>query len=350
VIGPAAYQKTGFGAESLFLSHLRKKFPHFLYEIVELLYNIPAALRLIGAARDFKPDFVYERYNLFFFGGLILKWIYGVPFHLEVNSPLAEERASHGQLVFKRLGQRLEQYYWRKADHTYPVTGVIADQIARLGVARATITINQNGVDLAHYYPRASADQRPGSEIVLGFIGFMRQWHGIDTVISFLAEKIEAPPLKLVLVGDGPARAELEEQADTLGIRERVAFLGVVQRDDVPEVVGSFDIALQPRSVAHASPLKIFEYMALGRAIVAPDQPNIREVLCHERDALLFAPNNPKAMTAAILRLASEPELRVRLGNAAREKIISRDYTWAGNAARVLAVANTLPSRRWSHH
>ncbi len=344
VVGPPAYQKTEFGAESSVLAGIRNRLPGFMYEILELLYNIPAGIRLRRAMKEFRPDFIYERYNLFFFGGLILKMMHGVPFHLEINSPLAQERAIHGRLVFKRLAERLEQYNWRNADHTYPVTGVIADQIAALGIPRAAITINQNGVDLERYRPGAPPGA-PNSEITLGFVGFMRAWHWIDTVISLLAEETNAPPMKLVLVGDGPARRELEEQAHTLGLRERVVFLGLVQHDRIPEIVSSFDIALQPRVVAYASPLKIFEYMALGRAIVAPDQPNIREVLSHERNALLFDPNNPKAMSAAILRLVRDPELRARLGNAAREAIIARDYTWAGNARRVLAVAKPLANR-----
>jgi glycosyltransferase involved in cell wall biosynthesis len=344
VVGPPSYQKAEFGAESSVLAAIRSRLPGFIYEILELLYNIPVSMRLRRAMKYFKPDFVYERYNLFFFGGLILKRMYGLPFHLEINSPLAQERAIHGRLVFKRLAARLERYNWRNADHTYPVTGVIADQVAALGISRATITINQNGVDLERYRP-GPARHAANSPITLGFVGFMRSWHGIDTVISLLAEEADARSMKLLLVGDGPARPELEEQATTLGLQERVVFLGLVQHDRIPEIVGSFDIALQPRVVAYASPLKIFEYMALGRAIVAPDQPNIREVLSHEQDALLFDPNDPTAMRAAVLRLARDPELRARLGNAAREEIISRDYTWAGNARRVLAVAEPPANR-----
>ena len=203
-------------------------------------------MRLCRAVRKFNPDFIYERYNLFFFGGLSLKWIYGLPFHLEINSPLAQERATNGQLAFKRLAARLEHYNWRNADCTYPVTGVIADRIVALGISKATIIINQNGVDLARYRPAAPRQPSDG-EIVLGFVGFMRRWHGLNAVISLLAAVADAPRLKLVLVGDGPARQELEEQAHALGVSERVEFLGVVQRDRVPEIVGSFDIALHAK-------------------------------------------------------------------------------------------------------
>jgi glycosyltransferase involved in cell wall biosynthesis len=90
--------------------------------------------------------------------------------------------------------------------------------------------------------------------------------------------------------------------------------------------------------VPYASPLKVFEYMAAGRAIVAPDQPNIREVLRDGETALLFDPGKPGALWEAIGRLAGDPALRARLGAAARAEVLSRDLTWAGNARRVVAL------------
>jgi glycosyltransferase involved in cell wall biosynthesis len=143
----------------------------------------------------------------------------------------------------------------------------------------------------------------------------------------------------LVVVGDGPVRASLEEQAAALGLADRVRFTGLQPHEKIPALVAGFDIALQPRVVDYASPLKVFEYMAAGRAIVAPDQANIREVLRDGETALLFDPARPEAMWQAIARLAADADLRRRLGQAARAEIGRRDYTWAGNARRVAAWA-----------
>jgi glycosyltransferase involved in cell wall biosynthesis len=139
-----------------------------------------------------------------------------------------------------------------------------------------------------------------------------------------------------VVVGDGPARPVLERQAAALGIADRVRFTGLAPHEAVPSLVAGFDIALQPRAVAYASPLKIFDYMAAGRAIVAPDQPNIREILTDGETALLFDPARPDAVWQAALRLAGDATLRTRLGAAARSEIERRRYTWAGNAARLI--------------
>ena len=181
----------------------------------------------------------------------------------------------------------------------------------------------------------------------LGFVGFVRHWHGLDRVLRGLAAWQGAPRLDLTVVGDGPARVDLESLAAELGLADRVRFTGLATREEIPRLVASFDIALQPASVPYASPLKLFEYMAAGRAIIAPDQPNIREVLEQGRTALLFDPANPEAMWQGIETLARDAALRARLGAAARKEVLRRDFTWAGNARRVVALAErALDGRR----
>ena len=158
------------------------------------------------------------------------------------------------------------------------------------------------------------------------------------TVIRGMAGHPETPAA-FTVVGEGPAKQGLQALASSLGVADRVRFTGLVPHAEVPATVAGFDIALQPRVVDYASPLKIFDYMAAGRAIVAPDQPNIREILAHDRTALLFDPVRPGAMWEAIARLLADPALRTRLGMAARADLEARDYTWRGNAARIVAWA-----------
>ena len=140
------------------------------------------------------------------------------------------------------------------------------------------------------------------------------------------------------MVGDGPARAELEAQARQLGVSDRVTFTGVVQRDAVPHYVAAFDIALQPHVVAYASPLKLIEYLALGRAIVGPATPNIEEILTDGETGLLFEPDNTDAFAEAIVHLANDPALRQRLGDAALALLQTRNLTWLHNAKTVVGL------------
>jgi glycosyltransferase involved in cell wall biosynthesis len=143
-------------------------------------------------------------------------------------------------------------------------------------------------------------------------------------------------------VGDGPARPTIEARARELGVSAQVSITGVVARDRVMKYIEAFDIALQPSVVEYASPLKLFEYMALGRAIVAPDSPNIREILKDGRDAVLFDHNNPAAFKVAIARLLADPALCGHIGTAARETLIERGLTWQSNARRVTDIAQQL--------
>jgi glycosyltransferase involved in cell wall biosynthesis len=262
-----------------------------------------------------------------------------VPLLLEVNAPLAEERGRFGKLALRRTAAALERLAWRRASRVLPVTEVLADKIRAAGVPDARIAVVPNGIHPEEFPTAAARPAEADGPLVLGFVGFVRDWHGLDHVVRAMAAYRGARPLALQVVGDGPARAGLEKLAAELGIADRVRFTGLAARDAVPGMIAGFDIALQPASVAYASPLKVFEYMAAGRAIVAPDQPNLREVLRQGETAILFDPGKPEAMWQAVLRLAEDPALRQRLGEAARAEIDHRDLTWAGNARRALALA-----------
>ena len=334
VVGPSFYEQAGFGGESSFVARIRRFLPGALGELAELAYNFPAYGRLKTAWREMQPDVVYERCNLYFLAGAWLARRHGVRLLLEVNSPLADERAKHGGLRLAGLARRLERWTWRSAARVLPVTHVLASILVQNGVDSARITVIPNGIDLARFPTRAPA--AAGGTVTLGFVGFVRAWHGLDGVIESMASG--PANTRLVVVGDGPAVPDLTALAGRLGVADRVLFTGLVQPHDVPAHVTGFDIALQPSATPYASPLKIFDYMAAGCAIVAPDQPNIREILVHERTALLFDPRAPGGMRAALGRLIKDATLRQRLGGEARAELERQDYTWSGNARRVAAV------------
>jgi glycosyltransferase involved in cell wall biosynthesis len=344
VIGPGLYQQADFGGESRLVALIRARLPPLIGALAELAYNVPAAWRLRRAVRHFDPDMIYERYNLFHLAGTWFARRQRVPLFLEINAPLAEERTLFGGLGLRGLATRLEAYVWRSADKVLVVTGTLKRIVERAGVPGGLIEVVPNGINLAEY---ADLPRREGrsDRVVLGFVGFVRDWHGLDTVIAAMAAAGDSVPVDLIAVGDGPARSDLERQAATLGLAGRVRFTGLQARERVPALIAGFDIALQPRVVEYASPLKIFEYMAAGRAIVAPDQENIREILRDGETALLFDPARPEAMWQAILRLAGSAALRQRLGSAARAEIVRRDYTWAGNARRVVGWARQSARR-----
>jgi glycosyltransferase involved in cell wall biosynthesis len=342
VVGPRTVQRQRFGGEWWLLVALRRRMPKAVYELLELAYGLGATLRLLGVARRFEPDLIYERYNLHLPAGILVRRLAGVPLILEVNAPLAAERAAHGGLGLPRLAKAVERWTWRGADRIVTVTGVLAEMIEAAGVERPRIRVVANAVDLDAFraIDRASAKRALAVEdrCVLGFVGFVRPWHGLDRAIHFLAAARRAD-LLLLIVGDGPARPALEALAKELGVGQQVRFLGTVARSHIPNVIAAFDIALQPAVVPYASPLKLFEYMAAGCAILAPDSPNIREIVRDGIDALLFAED---AFAQQLARLVEDDSLRARLGAAARERIYGLGRSWDANAAAVEALAYEL--------
>ncbi len=322
---------------------LRRFLPPAIHEVAELAYSVPAYWRLAARARAFAPNVIYERYNLFFHSGVRLARARGLPLLLEVNAPLAEERARYGKLALKLLAHWSEQSIWRAATRVLPVTRALADYVIAAGVAPERITVIPNGVErefLDDHDPRpVRARYGLDGKIVLGFAGFVRDWHGLDRVVSYLGER-RREDIALLIVGDGDARAGLERRAKSLGVDKAVNFTGVVQRDAVPAHLAAFDIALQPAVTAYASPLKLFEYMAAGRAIIAPDVANIREVV-DESAAMLVAEDDNKALFGALDALVNDAGLRARFGAAARAALIRRGFTWDENARRVEEIARS---------
>lgn len=348
VVAPPATEKAEFGAGAGTLTALRRLLPRFAYELMELAYSLVAYWRLRRAAIAFQPDCLYERYNLFLPAGVWLKKSLGLPMLLEVNAPLYEERSAHGGITLHRLARWSQGYVWRGADAVLPVTGVLGSMVREAGVPEARIRVIPNGIDPdrfgADVLPAEEAKARLGlgTALVLGFTGFVREWHGLDRVVDMIADDAVGSPLHLLVVGDGPARASLQEQAYRRGIADRVTFTGVVDRDRVANYVAAFDVALQPAVVPYASPLKLFEYLAMGRAIVAPASPNLMEVLVDGDNSLLFDPRQADGMVHAIERISKDSALRTRLAAGARRTIVERKLTWDNNARLVVALFDEL--------
>jgi len=350
VVGPRATQNAEFGADAGVVATLKRHLPGSIYELIELAYNAVAFLRLWRVYMRERPDVLYERYNLNLLAGAWLKRLTGMPMMLEINSPLVLERSQYSGLVYRRLAAWVERKVWRSADHVLPVTNVLANFVRDAGVPSEKITVVQNGVGvefLSDHINGAEIRRRFGfaDGVVLGFTGFIREWHGLDRVIELIAESDPVLNLCCLIVGDGPAISELRRLTVQHGLERRVIFAGLILRNEIVDYVAAFDVALQPQVVPYASPLKLFEYMAMGRAIVAPATPNILEVLT-DREAALFDPTDPQAFRRAVKQLCGDANLRMRLGNAAREAIDRHGLTWSSNARRIIALFEELMQHR----
>lgn len=338
LVGPASFMQQKFGGDGGSVAGLKQALPTWLFELLEVAYNGVALARLVGAVRRFKPDVVYERFSLFLLAGTLLRYVLKTPLVLEVNSPLFEERRDHDGLRLHFLGRWCQRWIWRRADLVLPVTDVLADYVRAAGVPEERILVVPNGIDPAKFAPVMPIDEAKAAldlagKTVIGFTGFVREWNSLDRVVDWLASADAPADAVFLIVGDRPGRTALEQQAERLGVADRMTITGIVQRDAVARHVAAFDAVVIAGVTHYASPLKLFEYMALAKAVIAPDEANIREILTDGETAVLTGSDS---FAAGLTRLASDPTLCQRLGQAARDHLETGGFTWDRNAERII--------------
>lgn len=322
-----------------------RRAPRGVYEMLELAYNVLGYRRLVAAVRTTSPDFIYERYALNMLAGVWASKRFAVPLLLEVNSPLALEKHRNGQLGFYRMAQSLERFVWTRATKVIAVSEVLGRMLrdmAPLDPSRVLVIHNGAQEDLyqgVHSHGVAlRSDLDLADRVVIGAVGFFRRWHGIHLLLQCLSDsEVLRSQAQLLLAGDGPAIPELRHTAQELGVADRVSFLGAVAHDRVPALLSAMDCVVLPHAVEYASPLKLFEYMAAGRAIVAPRQDNLLEILSEGENALCFEPGDTTGLRQTLERLVGAPELRDQLGKAAAASLRSKGLTWRSNASRIVA-------------
>lgn len=325
---------------------LARRVPRVGLELMQLGYNLYGYRQIARRLRSRRYDLIYERYSLNTFCGIWAGRRFGVPVLLEVNAPLYREERALGQLRLPFLARRSERWICSHSTRTLVVSDVMRSMLEEDGVPAGRLLVVRNGVDPREFHPGVSGAEvrrRYGLDgrCVIGVVGWFRPWHGVETLLEAAHRAgLGARAAHVLLVGDGPAVPELRRLAAALSIEDHVTFTGAVKSSEVPAHVAALDIAVQPHATAYASPMKLFEYMAMERCIVAPDQPNIREILQDGVNGFLFRPRDREALTAALSELVQDPARRRAAGEAAGRTVVEREYFWQANARRVLALVS----------
>ena len=241
------------------------------------------------------------------------------------------KRNKHARLL------ALEQRVYTRSTGLIAITATLAHDIRTQFEARYPISVAPDGVDLT-LAKTARGRVQPNVSPTLLYLGSLHQWKGIETLIDAMREVRGAT---LWIAGGEVQRInELERQAHALGVSERVRFLGKIPPLRRFELIGEATICLLPLTYdniasRYTSPLKLFEYMAMGKPIIAGDLPSIREVLATERNSLLVPPQDPAALAAAINRLLADPSLAAKLGHTAATD--AEAYSWHARAQTILS-------------
>lgn len=252
-------------------------------------------------------------------------------------------------LAAGRGGRWLQRQVVRRVRTVIPVTKKLAEDLQAQAASNAQFLVAHDGIREARFTAvpsQAEARQRlgwPSGAFIVGYVGRLQTMtadKGVGTLVEAL-HQVEGCTLALVGGPDEMAEA-LRQVWINLGLdATRFINAGQVAPDQVPLYLAALDVCAMPfpwtsHFAYYASPMKLFEYMASRRPVVASDLPSTAEVVTHDESALLYPPGDAQALASAIMRLRDDPMLRKRLADKAYEQVMSH-YTWSARAQAILA-------------
>jgi glycosyltransferase involved in cell wall biosynthesis len=232
------------------------------------------------------------------------------------------------------------------ADHIICPSRVTREYIISLGIPLERVTVIANGVDTARFSPHpAPPDEVP----LLCYIGTLAGWQGLDTLLEAMPLVLAEHAARLNVVGKGrkEQRKSLQKRIRKMGLAEWVSLEGSVSHDTIPQMINQAHLCLAPlsfndRNVTQGCcPIKVLEYLACGKPLVAANLPVVRELVCDGEEALLFTPDDPADLARCIVTLLKDPPLAQRLAEAGCQRV-RREFTWEIAQKKLLSVYERL--------
>lgn len=283
--------------------------------------------------REHAIDGIYERYSLMGVAGARAARALGVPLVVEVNAPLREEERRYRRPAHDQVAAETERETFDAAERIYAVSDPLREWLIGVGVAPGAVEVMGNAAPATPFPERREVGT--GSDLLVGFAGGLKPWHGIATLAAGVRQAIEAGSrIRLEIVGAGPGDALL----DRAGLPpERVTRVGVLSHEDALRRLASWDVGVAPFSDVPGfwfSPLKLFEYMAAGLCPVVSDVGELAATVEHGNAGVVVAPDDPAALAEALAALDADRDRLRRLARRARAVADARPG-WDASAARV---------------
>ena len=321
-------------------------------ELMFLQYNkvlFDEAIKIIGKRNI---AFIYQRYSLHNYSGVLLSRHFKIPLVLEYNGSeiwLCNKYAS--PLHNQDLWESIEMLNFRNSQLIVVVSKPIKDQLIKRGIDEKIILINPNGVDTDSYYPSIDGTEvrlkyNLENKIVFGFIGTFGRWHGAEVLVESFARLLKENAafksnIRLLMIGDGLTIPEVKRIVGKNNIEAECILTGMVPQKEGATYLAACDFLVAPTvpnpdgSPFFGSPTKIFEYMAMGKGIIASDLDQIGEILCHNKTALMVKPGDPDSLLNALKIFINNKELGKELGRAAREEAVAK-HTWKEHTRKII--------------
>lgn len=317
-----------------------------------LAFQARLLFRLLRDLPRSRPDVLYSRYTPFGIAPACVALLLGIPHVIELNGIVLEDLAAEGgSRPLLWLARASERLHCAAAARIVAVTDGIADDIARRYGRRDTVIV-ANGVNCSLFRP---VDQGEAARALglspdhqyICFVGNLASWQGIDVLLEAAPRILaDAPSARLLIVGDGSERDHLARRADELGLQDACIFAGGVPYTDVPFYINASAVCLAPfvrqrNERTGLSPLKIYEYFACARPVVASGIPGVIELIEESNGGRLVPSEDPAALAATVTDLLLDPESRQRMGMAGREWVVSR-HCWSHVASEIVAACETV--------
>lgn len=292
------------------------------------------ALRAVMGLCLCKPDIVYVRVARGTAPVCVIAKLMGFTVVAEINGFPTQESV-------RKKFDMLWQVQLRLADHVVAVTNELANEVKSIRRCAAQVHWLPNGVDCTLFYPRDRLHCRrilgleSGRRLVV-FVGHLAPWQGLDILVRAMGY---LPDAGLLVVGDGRLRKDLEALAGQIGVRTQVRFLGSVEQDLVPLYIGAADVcvALKTPAKQEVSPLKLYEYVACGRPVVASKSKGLD--LVEQYACGLLVENSPSEVSRALDEVMSSMRYLENALKASKE--VAARFDWLRIAERILSVVQS---------
>lgn len=348
--GAHAVQPYGAGGAGARARDAGRRLPWWMRDLLEAALIPLAWSRAWRLARRTPPDLIVHRASTYDVLGAALARTLRVPLVAYVDAHVPLERGFRREWYWAWLYRMAMAALDRAATRVVVPSAAVRDLCAALGVPAIRLVVEPNGVAERYLRLGAEAARRspplaaPG-RCTIGFAGSLSAWHRVDLLLDAVARltsRGDGVAYRLVVVGGGAGAIGLRRGAARLGIAPLVEWRGPLPHDAALAAMEAFDVAVLPGTLASGTPMKLVEYAAMGRPIVAPDLPNVRAMLPDGERAVLVAPGDPVALAEAVAALAAAPDRARRLGEAARRWAAGR--TWEAMARRVVRVVPDAPT------
>jgi glycosyltransferase involved in cell wall biosynthesis len=332
---------SGVGSLWKFIS---KHLPNFVFELIEMIYNLPSLRRLEKELSKNQYDIIYERYAFYMISGAIKAKKYNIPLVLEANEVSGIKDRARIQ-TFSSLCGVFERFLFKRCTSIHTVSSYLKEMIVKQGVTPEMVAVTPNAIDPNKFTGNKDfGELKQKYEIdkdatVIGFAGWFDNWDRLDLLVDvFYKLKQKHNKLKLLLVGDGAVLDKVKTKIEEYNIQQDVILTGAVSRDLVHQYLSLLDIAVITHSNEFGSPVVMFEFMGLKIPVVAPKLLPITDVLVNKKNALLFDILNMQQLQETLDILIIDKQLQGQLAQAAYEQLMAK-HTWHNNAEEIVITA-----------